>query len=127
MDSQKKTIKLIAYLNELTQKDKLQWERQEPPDAVVIGHNNRVDYVYTTVFEERRLRIYEERYKSWYDEDRYTWDTRVILDFVDFEGKSEWIFPYAPVLWDLLESVKYKSAHVDDFISEVLSKHKLDE
>lgn len=126
MDSEKKLIKLIAYLIELTQKGKLNWKRYDPPEPIVTSYDNKVDFVYIANFEDKILRIYEERYKYWYDEDKWSWDNRVIIDFADDEGRSIWKFPALPGIWDLLEAVKYREADVDDFISEIISKHKLD-
>ncbi|HEY9160954.1 MAG TPA: hypothetical protein VIS94_07710 [Desulfomonilia bacterium] len=126
MDAEKKLIKLIAYLIELTQKGKLNWERHDPPDSIVTSHDNIVDFVYQTTFENKELRIYEERYKYWYDEDKWNWDSRVILDFADDYGRSVWKFPSLPGLWDLLESVKYREVDVDGFVSDIINKYKLD-
>jgi len=127
MDSETKLVKLIAYLIELTQKGKLNWRRYEPPDPIVTSHDNKIDFVYVTNFENKKLRIYEERYKYWYDEGRYTWDNQVVIDFADDEGRSIWRFPKLPGAWDLLEAVRYQEAEVDDFISELINKHKLGE
>ncbi|MDI6792938.1 MAG: hypothetical protein QME81_08750 [bacterium] len=118
---QSKLITLITYLSKLTQEEELSWERLFPPDSL----SSKTEVVFETTFEDRKLRIYEEYYKNWYDEDNYVWDSRVVLSFIDSQGRTEWEFPPVAGLGDLLESVKYRSANVGGFLDSVLKKHDL--
>ena len=123
MANQAKIVQLVAVLNQLTQEGQLKWEAREPTSSINLRPDQLVDTSYETRFEDRRLRIYEEKYKSWIDEDRYTWSSRVVLAFVDGTGDNAWEFPPAAGITDLLESVKYQTAGVDDYLESVLKKY----
>jgi hypothetical protein len=59
--------------------------------------------------------LYKESYKYYTDEERYYWDERIIIEFIDEYGGSIWQFPKTNNLWNLLNAVQYKDANVDDF------------
>lgn len=126
MADENKFIKVIARLNALTQERKLIWESLFDPESLSLGRDKRVNSVYQTHYKNKALRIYEENYKAWYDEDRYTWASKVVLAFVDRNDQNAWEFPELPGLWDLLESVKYQETKVDVFVDEILSDENED-
>ena len=42
-----------------------------------------------------------------------------------YNDQNEWELPRTPGIWDLLESVQYKSAGVDQFIDDLMSDDDL--
>ena len=47
------------------------------------------------------------------------WNTGVVLEFIDEKGNNIWTFPDVKGLRDLLNSVKYQIAGVDDFLNDL--------
>lgn len=121
MVSLREYVELIDKLTELTQRNEIEWHRQQPPYGLVTTEN-RISTVYTTSYSNRFLRLYEEMYKYYTDEDVYHWLTRLVFEFIDGFGNSIWQFPETKNGWDLLNAVKYKDAKVEDFIKDVFGK-----
>jgi hypothetical protein len=125
MEEQDKFVSVIAKLNELTQEGKLTWSKEHFPENLNLGKDRPVKLVFSAFFRNKTLRIYAEEYKYWYEEDRYEWDSRIVLAFVDdITSQNIWEFPQVAGLADLYESVRYQEADVDQFIDEILSEDK---
>lgn len=118
MASLRDYIKLIDHLTELTQTNQIKWNRDSPPKSILTTHN-RISQVYTTFYNQKHIRIYEEMYKYFTDEDDYFWQTHLILEFTDEYDNSIWQFPQTPNSWDLLNAIKYKDANIDDFLKGI--------
>ena len=114
-------VALIDHLIELTQTEQINWRRESPPNQILTTHN-RVAQVYVTSYNDRIIRLYEEMYKYFTDEDVYYWQTRLVMDFIDEDDNSLWQFPQTPNGWDLLNAIKYRDANVDAFINDILGK-----
>ena len=123
MTERNKLVKVVSKLIELTQENVIKWENVGIPEPVAQGGDKRIGPVFEITYKEQRIRIYEEEYKDWYDEDKYTWSSRVVLAFVDYMDKNNWEFPQTVAgLRDLLESVKYQTANVDEFINKFIEE-----
>ena len=119
----KEIVQLVDRLTELTQTGGIAWERQDPPNTLV-STESKIDFVYLTRYQDRIIRLYEEAYKYYSDEDKYHWSNQMIIEFTDEYGVSLWQFPKTSNAWDLLNAVKYKDAKVDDFLKEVFGDKK---
>jgi hypothetical protein len=124
MAEQDKFVALVARLNELTQEGKLKWSAVYNPEELGLGTDKKVKLVFQTFYKNKTLRIYHEDFKTWYEEDRYVWASRIVLTFVDIGAQSIWEFPNVAGLGDLYESVRYQQAGVDEFINDVLSENE---
>lgn len=122
MSEKDKFVRLVTYLNQLTQENALKWQSVYNPERLNLGRDKNVGSVFSASYKGKHLRIYEEQYKYWTDEDTFVWSSRVVLAFVDASGNNEWEFPSVAGLYDLLESVRYQSADVDKFIDDVFSE-----
>lgn len=116
-------VQLIDHLAELTQTRQINWVREVPPRQILTTHN-RIQHVYVTFYNGRNIRLYEEMYKYFTDEDEYYWQTQLVLEFIDENGNSIWQFPQTSNGWDLLNAVKYRDANVDAFINDVFGRKK---
>ncbi len=114
-------VRIVAHLNQLTQENTLKWSSVFNPDNLDLGRDKSVGAVFETTYKNKKLRIYEEQYKYWTDEDSFSWSTRIVLAFVDSSDNNAWEFPNIAGLYDLLESVRYQSADVDKFINDIFS------
>jgi len=83
-----------------------------------------VGYPSKTNLGSNYLRIAQIRYKYWMNEERWVWDSRIVLDFVDSDGKLLWRFPPNTEIPELYEVVRFASSGVADAISEFLEENK---
>ena len=115
-----KTTKAIGLLLEQTQEGVLKWRVSRPGENVIEGSDRVVDLIYVADTGGRILRLYTYRSRSYTDEDVWHWEEGVALELSDPQKESWWEFPEHPVIWDLLEAVKFKTVGVDTFIDKLL-------
>ena len=119
--NEKKLIRFVAHLIEKTQDGEIKWIN--PSFNPTFNKDIIVGDLYQTSYENKILRLYEQQSKSFYDADpdSYNWSPEVVLAFVDRSGNNTWEVPNSvPGLWDLLETARYKSAGIDDFLTDIL-------
>ena len=125
-----KWIDAVAKLLKLTQNGDLVWSLQEPPANFTKRPNSWVDVVFVAKYGDKLLRLYEKRYQEdVIDFDEFPmrqvmtteWKKTVVLEFIDGNGNSLWVFPYVQVISDLASSVQYQVAGVKDFLAELLA------
>ena len=119
MATLKDYVKLIDHLTEFTQIEQIHWKRTNPPNNI-ITINNRINQVYTTTYNHRHIRVYEEDYKYFTDEDVYYWQNQLIIELIDSCQNSIWQLPPTNNGWDLLNAIKYRDGNIDGFINDVL-------
>jgi len=138
-----KWIDAVGKLLEFTQEGSLSWESINPPAYLNSEPgNSRVDVVYKALHKDRTLRLYEKRYKvekpitflpsnvylntsvtSVFDQREYPyWTSTTVLELLDDNHLSPWVFPKTQVLDDLLDAVRYQVSGVKDFLSEILAE-----
>ncbi|RWX57206.1 hypothetical protein [Photobacterium chitinilyticum] len=120
MATLKEFVELVDHLIELTQEKTITWLREEAPSSLMIN-GSKVKHVYTTEYNNKNLRIYEELYKYYTDEDEYHWQNRTIIDFVDGED-SIFEFPQTSNSWDLLKAIQYRDVDIDGFMNDILKR-----
>ena len=126
---QQKWIPAIMKLIQLTQKQKLKWKTELPPDTL---QKRKIDLVYSTQFKDSKLRLY--RVNDAYEQFRHKLpslklfqspksepDSGVILELVDSEEDSVSEISKIEGLDDLLKAVKSQTtAFVDSFLDELM-------
>jgi hypothetical protein len=90
-----KINEFLEQVVERSYKGKLQWDIDER-DQEFENDEEPIGYPSTTTLAPNYLRIAQVRYKIWSDEDRFDWESRIVLDFVDSAGKLLWRFPPNP-------------------------------
>ena len=85
-----KWIEIIAKLTKLTQDNILQWQISEVPESLKGFKQERVDVVYFSIYNGKRLRIYEKKKKETivvgFNRFKTLWETYTVLDFTDKNG-----------------------------------------
>lgn len=119
MKSIRDWVFLVDKLTELTQNNQITWERTEAPRNLKSSIS-RVDFVYYANYNNQRLRLYEEYFKYFTDEDEYFWDSKVYLNIVDDYGHPYFDIPNTRNLNNLLSSVKYQSSNINDLFNGLL-------
>lgn len=107
-------VLLVDKLTELTQYNKISWKREDAP-RYLQSSINRIDFVYFTHFNNQRIRLYEDTFKYYTDEDVYYWETEAVLDLVDDFGNSTFDVPKTKNINNLLQAVKYQAANINNF------------
>jgi hypothetical protein len=123
MKEENKFIKAVTKLIQLTQEGAIRWTLSKENRKITQGTENVVDLAYITVYEGQRLRLYELKYRDYFDEFQFTWGSQATLELIDDQGNAEWTFPpNNRAISDLLEAVQYQTSGVDEFIDRLLSK-----
>ncbi len=129
-----KTIEAIAKLIELTRNDQLTWESVDSDEVPRKMDEEFIDSVFTTIFDNKLLRLYKRRYKGPSMAAKITsiignvkasdlrWYEEIVLELTNESGHSLWSFPKADILKDLLKTIKYKASGADDLISKLLDE-----
>ena len=120
-----KITKSIATLLQQTQDGSLTWEAGRPPRSLSMPTDKIIDIVYVSTKGERCLRLYPFKTKD-YDGDLYHWEDGVTLEVSDESESSWWQFPHNPIIWDLLEAVRFKTVEVEGFIDGLISESEED-
>ena len=126
MKDEDKITKSLAALLQQTQDGSLTWEAGDPPRSLNLTTSDIIDIVYVSTKGDRRLRLYPFKTKDYYDEDLYHWQDGVILEVSDESVSSWWQFPSNPIIWDLLEAVRFKTVEVEGFIDGLISESEED-
>jgi len=116
-----KTTKAITLLLEQTQEGVLKWSASAPGKDLTLG-DNIVEVMYIAEKDQRTLRLYPYRFRSYTDEDEWHWDYGVTLELSDPQKRSWWQFPTHPIINDLLEAIQFKTVGVDTFLDKLISE-----
>ena len=125
-----KWIEATAKLIERTQEGTLTWAANEPPEWFSTRPNQRVEIVFEAEFKGRFLRLYEKSFQQeevkidFYgrSEPVMEWRRKIVLEFIDKNDATLWVFPYVSAQNDLLSAVQFQVAGVKDFLTEVLGE-----
>lgn len=124
MKEQDRITNVLAKLLQQTQDGTLAWEAGKPPRDLTTGTDDLIDTVFIAEKNDRVLRLFPYKSKFYMDENEYRWDDGVTLEMSDERGLSWWHFPKNPIIWDLLEAVKFNTIDVDGFINGLISEEE---
>ena len=123
-----KWIEAIAKLTKMTQESTLKWRSSEVPEFFKNLENVKVEVIYLTKYKDKILRIYEKEVRERsYDflsgkGQRLVWKSYTVLDFVDPNGVSLWVFPEIQGLDNLFSAIRFQTAKVKDFLKDLLNE-----
>ncbi|MCF8322507.1 MAG: hypothetical protein K9I26_05125 [Flavobacterium sp.] len=119
--------KIITKLNRDTKEGAVNWEINRSRPSSLSGSENLIDNVYTTKVLDRGLRLYKLQSKYFYDEGAFEWTDHYRLEFIDNWGNSEWAFPEDRAIYDLYESVRFKTSQIKNFMDKFLTEDERNE
>ncbi len=114
-------IKLISKLNRDTKEDIIKWKFNDERINSIVGTEIVLNNSYVVKILNKILRIYKFKEKIYYDEDAYNWTENYKLEFIDNYGNSEFTFPEDRAIYDLYETVQYKTSGIENFLTEYLT------
>jgi hypothetical protein len=109
--------KLVA----LTESGELQWDRLS---HMLSREEEIVGDVFRATVQSREIVVYEYRFKNYQDEDTWSWDTDVAIEFVRGGGELEWRWPETPSRWALIDAIRAQLARAPDFLRRFLAEGK---
>ena len=123
MFNKKQTAEIIDKLIELTQHNQIKWyKRPSPPVPPIIGPDYHVDIVYTVNHLGRNIRAYDQHFKQYLDEERYFWDSQMVVEFTDDEGALLGRLPNTPNAYELLRAIQFQNPEIKSFYEDLLRK-----
>ncbi|MGL1903108.1 MAG: hypothetical protein OCC49_13290 [Fibrobacterales bacterium] len=121
MNVDQKAEKLIVKLLQATYKDKIEWERADPPLFLIRANDDEVFLYFSVYYKDKYFSIYERRYRYYFDEDNYSWSVEIVLAIED-SGVLIWEYaPRSPALNSLFEAVREQAAGIDDILDDLLA------
>lgn len=114
--------KVLAKLLQETQEGTLSWKVGKPPRDLTTGTDDVIDAVFVAEKNCRFLRLFPYKRKSYTDEFDFYWEDCVTLEISDETSLSWWNFPKNPIIWDLLEAVKFNTIDIDGFMNDIISE-----
>jgi len=118
MFSKKQTVEIIDKLIELTQHNKIIWESEDPVSPMV-GPDSRVDLVYVANHIDRNIRIYQQHFKYYLDEEKYVWDEQINIEFIDYNGNSMGALSKTPNAYELLKAIQFQNPQINSFYDDL--------
>lgn len=128
MKNKNKYIKLASKLNRLTKEEKLEWEKSIAPFALREGVNTVWIDFYKTCYADTFLGVGEGRFEAYSEyHDTTYWDEKVVWALLDDDGVLKYELPIVEGLWNLLETIRYLAADVDNTIDHLINAPDVDE
>lgn len=120
LGTDEKAERAVDKLLEKTIAGEVRWEIEEAPSQL-NSDESRTELVYKARYHKKRLRLYHNEFKAWYDASptAYTWDRTVVLEYIDSTDRVLWRFPSQGQLWDLYNEVQYRAAHVGELLDDL--------
>lgn len=118
MFSTRQAVEIIDKLIELTQHNNIVWQSADPVSPM-IGPDSRVDLVYIASHIGRNIRVYKQHFKYYFDEERYTWDEQMKVEFVDDYGNILGELPRTPNSYELLKTIQFQNPSINSFYTDL--------
>jgi hypothetical protein len=107
----------ISKLRSMTETGKQKWEKMKPPSNLTSGTDDIISAFYGTIYKDRKIGIYEERFRSYYPEyHEFYWSDRIVIAFFNEEWEKLWEFPQISGDIELLKAVEYQVADVNNIV-----------
>ena len=126
----KYSSKIIIKLNRDTKEGTIKWSVNRNKPSSLSGSDILYDNVYTCKVLDKNFRLFKYQSKYYYDEGLYEWTDNFRLEFIDGWDNSEWAFPGDTAIYDLYETVRFKTSNIEGFIDKFLTdddKNEVDE
>lgn len=120
--SDKKWVALVVKLNQLTREGKLVWRSCPAPPSLYAPTHDAVQSFHVTDFNGKKIGIYEVRRLSLDDyHDRRFAVSRAAMALFNDSMELEYELPNVAGIGDLLDTVRYYTAGVRDWLDSSLA------
>jgi hypothetical protein len=107
--------KVLTKLLEETKTGDISWSAVSRPNREDI-----VGFAYAASVKNKRLFVYEYRYRHYSDENEWEYQTDIAVELVSPDGTLEWRIPPSRARHQLLEAIREKTSGAEDFLVEYL-------
>ena len=125
MEKNEKLSAFVSKLNRLTKEGQIKWKRQRPPNSLLESRDSegRITYFFGAEYMGKNIGVYEEKYRAYIeDTDSYSWEGRPVLGFFGEKWELEYEKTHIMGMWDLIDTIQYQLAEVEEFLDKILSK-----
>ncbi|MTV41486.1 hypothetical protein [Duganella radicis] len=134
--SEDKFDQAILKIFKLTHSGVIEWSKSTPPESIAGGSDSVISVYFEATYQGRTLGLFHERFRrqggtlgmartiaelTGIAADSSQWGERARLVLLYEDGAVAYSFPYSRVTKDLLETVRYKTSGVDQFLDELLN------
>lgn len=122
MSYHSKAIQLATKLIRLTSEGTINWQIKDPPRSILSGTDDVIPLFFEAKYKDKWVAIYEQRYQEFYPENEtFYWTKSIIFAVLDSQDRVLWeTTQHSPVLKDLLNTVREKTAGIDDLLDDLL-------
>jgi hypothetical protein len=124
MEKSEKLSAFVSQLNRLTKEGQIKWKSQRPPHSLVESRDSegRITYFWGAKYMGKNIGVYEEKYRAYNeDTDSSYWESRPVLGFFGENWELEYEKLHIMGMWDLIDTIKYQLAEVEEFLDKILS------
>lgn len=117
--SDPRVVNLLISLIEETTRGRLPWRACEAPSAFTYATNDVFYFYAESNFRGTRFALYELRYRHYYDDQEYYWNSSVQLAVLDDFDRVLWqIDNGVPELTELYNDVRRKISGIDGLLDQ---------
>lgn len=122
MNFNSKATQLITKLIRFTNENKIQWEIKDPPSSIIRGTDDIVPIYFEAKYKDKYVAIYQQRFQGFIpDTESFYWSERIVFAVLDAQDRVLWeSAENSPALIDLMDTVREKSAGIDDLLDDLL-------
>lgn len=122
MSINNKLNKLITKLIRLTSDGELEWFVKDPPRTITRGTDDVIPLFFEAKYKDKWVAIYQQRYQDFYIEtETFYWVEKIVFAVLDAEDRVLLeSTTHSPALVDLLETVREKSAGIDELLNDLI-------
>jgi hypothetical protein len=111
----------IEKLTAMTESGEVVWEVRD--DFRGGGEDSAITPAFYAEVNGRDVLVYEYNYKHFTDADEWEWHSDIAIEFVTPSAGLEYPWQGSRVARRrLIDAIRYRAAHVDDFLKEFLQK-----
>ena len=114
MNSISKFEKLISHLIKETINNNIEWDIQEPPALLTNNTENFYPLFLITEYRNKKIGLYEQRFKYYQDEDSWSWSERPGLCIFKDEYISYRYEKRSPTLKELFLKATEQASGIDE-------------
>lgn len=114
----------VKKLLRLTESGEQSWQCAPGLDE---ERENVVGDAFVAEVQGRHIMVYQYRFKAYTDEDTWSWEERVAIEFVEFrdnEFVTQWRWPTSPYGWRLLDAIRSQTARAPEFLRAFLGEDR---
>jgi len=109
----------VQKLVNLTELGEVHWSVNS---SLAVKRENVHRDGFQALVDNHFIAVYEYRFRTFEDEDTWSWETDVAIEFVSIDGDPQWRWPATTNRWELLEAVRGSVVGANTFLRDFLAE-----